>query len=327
VAGDVDVPKVGKVDPKIVIPIVVVAAGFVAWRYYSASQDTGAETTDDTGDFGDGSAIPSVIGAVSPDNSYGIGGDSGDTTQTNGGPSTNAEWSNQVADRLSSSDTWSYTDIVSALGNYLSGRPLTTLQQTIVQAAIAVGGYPPVGSHSIVTGGNTAITVAPTGLRVVESTSSSVTLTFNPVAGADRYQAYRGVGGNVGTSNGTTIKVVGLQPDTPYQFYVKAVTASGTVGPESTKVTGRTKDVSLATPATPAVSSVTKTSAHVTTRAVTNATGYNWYINGVAHGHSDGPAYTVTGLKSKTTYRVTVAGDTATRRPGHASAARTFKTK
>lgn len=327
VDGTPSLPKLGK-DKKIIIPIAVVAIGYIGWRYYQASQGSGQDVAAaDAGDFGDGSSIPSVIGAVSPDNSYGSGGgDSGNTTQT-GQPTTNAEWTNLVAEKLSASDSWSYTDIVSALGNYLNSRPLSTQQQQIVQAAIAVGGYPPVGSHSIIPGGDTAITVAPTGLKAGTVTANSVTLVFGAVAGAAGYRAYRGVGSNVGSSVGPSLTVSGLQPNTSYTFNVAAVTASGASGPHSAPVTVKTKTVTLGKPSTPRVTAITKTSAHVSTNKVPNATGYDWWINGVAHGSSDGPAYTVTGLKSRTSYRLNVLADTATSGPGPKSDTRTFKTK
>lgn len=327
-AGDLDVPKVGKVDKKIIIPIVVAGAAFVGWRYYQASQGTGDDVAvDEEGDFGDGSSIPSVIGAVRDDNAYGSGssGDSGNTQSSN--PTTNAEWSNIVADKLSASDSWSYTDIVTALGNYLNARPLSTGQQQIVQAAIAVGGYPPVGSHTIIPGGNATITVAPSGLKASKVTADSVTLAFSAVPGAAGYRAYRGAGTNVGSSVTNTLTVSGLQPSTKYTFNVAAMTAAGTTGPHSSSITVSTSDLKLATPAKPRVSSVAKTSARVTTGAVKGATGYNWYINGIAHGHSDGPTYVVSGLKSRTTYRVKVAADIASQAGGKSSPETTFKTK
>jgi len=72
---------------------------------------------------------------------------------------------------------------------------------------------------------------------------------------------------------------------------------------------------------------VTKTTAVASCTAVAGATGYHWYINGVAHGHSDGPKYTVVSLKPNTSYKLSVAADTANQGPGPQSSQITFKTK
>lgn len=320
-------PAAIKKNQKIIIPVVLVAGAYVAWRYYSApaAEDTGTITD---GEFGavDGS-IPGVLGAVKEGNAYGSGTQEPATTSDYGFTgTTNAQWTQYATTQLQQSDTWSYTQIVTALGNFVNNKPLTSDQQSIVQAAIAVAGYPPSGSHTIIPGGDTGLTVAPSGLRVT-TTDDEAVLTFNPVPGAASYRAYRGIGSNIGTAQGTTITVGGLQPGTTYNFYVRAITASGKQSPASAKVAGKTKDRKLKAPSTPRVSSVQKTSAHVTTGKVTGADGYNWYVNGTAHGHSDGPAYTITGLKSRTSYKVSVRADTSTGAPGPSSGHASFKTK
>lgn len=328
--GDVDLPGVGKVDKKIVIPIAVAAAAFIGWRFWVARSAPADDGTVTDGEFGAvDSSIPGVIGAVSPDNSYGSGDPVPQGTDSYGfSGTTNAQWTQYVTAQLQqASDSWSYGDIVTALGNFLDNRPLSDQQQAIARAAVAVGGYPPSGSHTIVPGGNTAITVAPTGLKVASTTATTATLSFGAVAGATGYRAYRGTGSNVGSSNTSTLTVSGLKPNTSYTFTVKAVSASGATGPDSGPATGKTKGVTLKTPAKPKVSAIAKTSAHVSTGASPDADGYNWYVNGVAHGHSDHPSYTLSGLKSKTTYRVSVAADTSTGGPSKASALTSFKTK
>ena len=108
---------------------------------------------------------------------------------------------------------------------------------------------------------------------------------------------------------------------------VAAHAAAGTIGPRSSGATGTTKGVTLGTRRTPPVTDITKSSAKVSTSAVANANSYLWYINGIAHGHSDAPVYTVVGLKPKTNYRVSVAADTTTGAPGKQSAAKSFTTK
>lgn len=329
--SDVAVPKVGKLDKRVVIGLAVAGAAFVGWRFYTSGAGTGGEEVPaEESDFELGGEVPSVIGAVQPGNAYGRGDDTPAATTDDYGftGTTNAQWSQYVATNLSQSDTWSYTQIVEALGQFLAGNPLTSLQQRIVQAGIAVGGYAPVGSHVVVSGGDTPITVAPSGLRVAEVGTSTVTVTFSPVAGAQHYQGYRnGVTGNVASSQGTSMTFSGLTPNTSYTFTVAAESASHKRGPKSGGITARTKPVTLTAPRKPAVSSIGKETARVSTGKVAGATGYNWYVNNIAHGHSDGPTYTLTGLKSKTRYRVTVAADTSTQAAGKQSAATSFKTK
>lgn len=331
-SDDLDVPKVGKVPKKVLIPLVIGLAGFVAWRFYVYKTDGG--TTADpaaASDFADGGTPPGVVGAVSPTNSYGADtGATGDVTPSNSMPKSNAEWSQQVAELLQQSDRWSYADIVTALGNYLGSKGLTTVQQDIVRSAIALKGYPPSGSYSIiplVSGGSTPIIVAPSGVTVT-TTDTTATVSFSPVAGATSYRLYRdGVGTNIGTSGSSPITVGGLTPNTNYTFKVAAFPPSGNSGPFSAKVSGKTKAVTLAKPATPTVSGIAKTTATVKTSAVPHAQGYDWYVNGVSHGHSDGTTYGLSGLHAGTKYTVAVAADTTTQGPGPRSLTRTFTTK
>lgn len=328
------VPHVGGMDPRVIIGVGALGAGYVGWRWYQNRGDAGTATaavTDPTAtsDFADGGTVPGVLGAVPADNSFGDSSTgAGDTTQTgNGLPTTNAEWSQQALTTLQASDTWSFGDIVTALGNFLAGQPLSTLQQQIVQAALAVAGPVPVGSHPVISGGNTAVTVAPS-ISSIHTTDSTATIVFSPVAGAIGYRAYDNVSAtNVGSSEGPSITVGGLRPNTTYSFHVAALSSSGALGPSSATVKAKTAAIVLTRPATPKVSAIAATSAHVATSVVKGAEGYNWYVNGVAHGHSDAPAYTIAGLHSKTSYKVTCSADTSTGSPGPASPAASFKTK
>jgi len=329
--GDINIPKVGSLPKKVVIPLALGIAAFIGWRVYQ-SRTAATDTTDTTvtdGDFGAvDSSIPGVLGAVSPTNSYG----SGDTGSTSGGDgttpgsfTTNAAWTTYVTNALDAA--YDYADIAAALGNYLGSQPLSTAQQTIVRAAIAVGGYPPVGSFSIIPGGNTDLTVAPSGLKTTAVGQTSVTIAFTPVPGATEYRAYRGVGVNVAASHGSPIIIAGLSPNTDYTVTIQGLTASGKYSPSSAPLKFKTAAYGLAKPGTPTVSSITKTSAVVKTGAVAHADGYRWYINGQAHGYSEAPSYTVSGLAANHAYNVSVAADLAHQNPGPTSATRKFTTK
>lgn len=329
-AGKIDVPAIGPVNKKVIVGIGGGAAIYIGYMFYKSRTAVSADATDTTADSGleDPGVLPSVSGAVSADNTYGSGSTVTSTDDYGFTGTTNSQWTQYTSTQLSQSDRWSYTDIVDALGNYLSGKPLSTTQQAIAQAAIAIAGYPPVGSHVIVPGGNTAITVAPTGLKVVSTTSSTATLSFNAVAGAGYYRAYRsGASTNVGGTDGTTITVSGLQPNTSYSFSVAADTTSGVPGPKSAAVTGKTKAVSLARPTGLKATAVTKNSVTLTCAKVSGAQYYHWYLGSTPRGASDGPTYTIGGLSPKRKYTFYVAADTTSNTPGPKSAGLSVTTK
>lgn len=245
--GDVEIPKVGKLPKKILIPLAVGLAGFVGWRYWQARNGAGADagSTITDGEFGAvDSSIPGVAGAVSPTNSYGDSGNTGDggvddpTRFTN-----NAQWTDYVVGKLQQSDTWTYTDIVTAIGLGLAGKPTTDAQQAILRAALAIGGQPPSGAIVIVSGGNTPILIAPVG-KLIVSRPDHLTFQWGPVSGADHYVLTQTNGGQY-VATGTQYAVTGLSPNTSYTFKIAAATASGTLGPSST-MTGKTQ----ATPST-----------------------------------------------------------------------------
>lgn len=322
-AGKIDVPAVGPINKKVIVVVAGGAGAYVIYMFIKSRSAASAAATDTPVDPGmeDPGTIPSVAGAVSSDNSYGSGSTSTTSTDDYGFTgTTNSQWTQYTTTQLSQSDRWSYTDIVEALGNYLAGKPLTTTQQAIAQAAIAIAGYPPVGSHVIVPGGNTTITIAPSNVKVVSTTSTTAVLTWSPVAGADSYGVYRSDTGSTVVGVGTTsATVAGLQPNKTYSFQVAARNGSGSIGPKSSTVTGKTKAVSLAKPTGLKATGVTKNSITVHCNAVPNANYYRWYVNNVAHGSSDGPSYTIVGLAAKKKYSIKVAADTTTGAPGPGS--------
>lgn len=72
---------------------------------------------------------------------------------------TNAQWSEAAVTALGAAG-WSSQDVLTALGLYLTGAPVSSTQQSIIQAAIAAEGYPPAPGASgyppgINTGGTT----------------------------------------------------------------------------------------------------------------------------------------------------------------------------
>lgn len=328
-ASEVDIPKIGKVKTRTLVLIGSGFAVFLAWRYYTAS---GVEEAapEEGSEFDEEGLIPGVEGAT---DWYGEGGGgtTGDSTSSESqNIRTNAQWSQYARDQLIATDAYDGILISTALGKYLSGKPLSKKEQEVVQAAIAYAGYPPVGTHVVVPGGDTPVTTPPGGLRVTGSTATTVSLAWNKQDGVDYYRVYRsGVTNNVGATDGgnTTITIGGLEANTRYGFQVAADSVGATPGPKSGTVYGTTKRVSLTKLATPTISSIGKTSAKATTKASPNARRYGWYVNNVAHGSSDGPSYLIQGLKPGTRYSVTVAADTPTQPPGPKSSPRSFTTK
>jgi hypothetical protein len=333
-AGTITLPGVGPANKKMILAVGGAAAAYGLWRYWQASQAASAPVPGDSdGDgFADAGTLPSVAGAVRPENDYGLadgggaGGGGGGFTGT-----TNSAWTQYAAQALSgASDKWSYGDIAAALGAFIANRPLTGVQQEIVQAAIAMAGPPPEGTHPVIPGGDVPITVAPGHLRAWgTATDTQIGLQWDKVAGANHYRLFRSDLGSepIGDSVDTTAYARGLTPNKSYTFQVAAISASGKTGPKSAAFTAKTKPVSLAKPSAPKVSLITKTGATLTTGAVKGATGYLWYVNGTDRGHSDGPRQAISGLRPNTSYRVHVRADTATQAPGPASADTTFKTK
>jgi hypothetical protein len=329
---DVEIPKVGNVPKKVLIPVVLAAVGFVGWRYWQSRNGTGADAGTDTtaSDFADGGTVPGVLGAVSPTNSYGSG-DTGNTTDTTGPGNftNNAQWTDYVVSKLTTSDTWTYTDIVTAIGNALAGKPLSTLQQSIVRAAIAIGGQPPQGSISIVPGGDAVLTVPPGNVRLVSVTGTSATIGFDPVAGAVRYTVYRSGGGASSVGIGTTspVTISGLTPNTSYTMNVAGETASGTDGPRSSSITVKTPATALKAPARPTATKVISNAVVVKTSAVAGATLYRWYLNGSAVSTSQAPSATIAPLHSKTTYKISVKAGATGQPDGPVSSSLSVKTK
>jgi hypothetical protein len=330
--ADVDVPKVGPINKKVLIPVVVAAGGYIAYRYWTARQSVGSGDPATDPGMTDGGVLPGVAGAVSPDNSYGSGtGASGVDPSVGGFTGTsNSQWTDYVSTRLQQSDRWSYTTIVVALGNFIDNKPLSNDQQEIARAAIGLAGYPPVGSHTIVPGGNTAITVAPSGLHGT-ATATTIAVSFAPVAGAATYNGFRSnTTGTTGyaqaSSSGSPLVFTGLTPGTSYSVQIAAVSSAGAVGPKSSPITVKTPGVKLAAPARPTVSGITASTAHLSVPPVPFATAYQWHVAGRLAATTPTPAWTATRMKSKTRYVTTVNAQTATG-TSTASPALAFRTK
>lgn len=333
--GDVTLPGAGKVHKKWLILPAGAALGYVGWRWYQSNQaasdapagSDGMYTNPDLTDMG----LSTSGGATT------VTGNTGSTVTDGTNPNTiddNAEWTQKAVELLGNAG-YDSAVVYAALGNFLARRSLDKSEASIARAALAAAGQPPVnGPFSVIesatAGDGTTTLPAPTGLKVVSTTTTTAVLSWNKVDGAGLYRIYRsGASTNVGATDAanTTITISGLSPNTEYSFQVAADTTTAKPGTKSSAVKGKTKAVSLAKPTGLKGSAITKTSFRVTCSPVKDATYYRWYIGGYGAGASDQPYRDFTGRHPNTSYKITVAGDTTSQNPGPQSSPLTVKTK
>lgn len=262
--ADVQVPKLGGVNKHALIAVGAVAAGYIGYRYYQGQKAaaTADATATDPG-YQDPGTIPAVAGA----GSSGVGGYGTYAPygyDANGNPittppsssdygftgTTNAQWTQYAATQLEQSGTWSYTDIVTALGEFLANRPMSAVHVQITQAAIAVAGYPPSGSHTVIPAppAPPAATVpaakAPTHVHVTTAGKDAFTVAWDgqPMAqyyvyvNGHRSQKLSGTLWDVNSSHaGLTIK-----PNTRYSVSVTAVNQAGKESGHSATISAHT---------------------------------------------------------------------------------------
>jgi hypothetical protein len=184
-------------------------------------------------------AVSAGYGGVSGGTSGYSGEGYGYPTYTTTGTSTttgvsypdNASWA-QAAEAGLTALGYSSTDVAAAIGRYLGKLSLTADQATIVEAAIAEYGNPPVGSFQIIqqgsgsgptTTGSTGRLPNVTGLHVSGLYTNSAQVSWNAVSGATGYTAQLKQGGDNGpTASGpfavskTVANFGGLKPKTKY---------------------------------------------------------------------------------------------------------------
>jgi len=323
----VDVPAVGRVKKQYVIAAAALVAGIVGYAYWRAGQSAGdlpAYTDEDV--ISDG--VTDTAGGVAG-GSANSGGTSVDNSTS---PDNDNEWVQFAREALAG--VFDDAALSIALGKYIDpSRPgLTSAQADMVRAAIGSIGYPPGGKYPVntSTGATPSALVEPKNLRQWNSPQGTagpdfIAIQWDPVPGATGYRVFRGLGENVGDSFDTKFYARGLEPNKSYPFVVKA-TANGKEGPASSKKTFSTKKITWARPAQPSVVPGA-TTAKVTAKAVTGAKSYRWYLNGQLSNVTDGPTWTFTGLRRKTTYRVELAVDNPTQGPSPRSTPKSFKTK
>lgn len=332
-SGDVDVPGAGKVKKAYILVPAGLAAVYVAWRWYQAGQGAeapagsdGLYTSDDLSEYGlsttgGGSTVTGNTGSQQTD------------ATTPGAIDDNADWANAAVERLTN-EGYDAAVVRNALGEFLARRALDRTEATIARAAMSAAGQPPEGRPwSVIEEAATdsGTPAAPANLRAWNSpnTSTRIGLQWDPVPGALHYRIFRADLGEepIGDSVDTKFNAGGLQPNTSYSFFVRAVSTTNKVGARSNTFAAKTAPVALGKPTGLKASAITRTSFRVSVTPVKGATYYRWYVNGRGVTPSDRPYQDFTGMRPNTSYRVQCVADTTNQSPGPISDPITVRTK
>lgn len=244
--GSIDLPVIGSAPKWAVYGVGGVAVVYVGYKWWQSSSAPEPIETVDPGYQDDGTVPPGDdsmepgTGGIPPMNGGGQPPSQSDYGFTG---TDNDQWAQYATIQLTQSAEWEYTAIVTALGNYLARRMLTEQQVQIVQAAIAVAGYPPEGQYTIKRpngGGDGAPTLSPPNVRLSSTGRTHITIRWDRVPGAENYKVYRD--GSYAEMGGTDLvsKVEGLSAGTRYSLTVTAVNEAGAEGPHSSPVSATT---------------------------------------------------------------------------------------
>lgn len=182
---EVHVPKVGKMPKPVIISMGVVLVGYLVYHHYTkaaTAASTGPTTSDQTtadtsgaGDVTNTAGGPYTYGGYGQSGGYYLNPSSGSVSSF----LTNAQWSQQAVSDLVN-DGYDAATVATALGLFLGGQGLTSDQQNIVRAAIALEGSPPVGSFSIKS-------VTSTPVSTPAPTPSPTPITTTPTSGVSSH--------------------------------------------------------------------------------------------------------------------------------------------
>lgn len=147
------------------------------------------------------------------------------------GATTNTDWINEALGVLPGDQS----TVRTALVDVLAGMTVTSNQKSIFQEAVGVLGPPPQGYPQPIKtsdtaahpGGSSSGKAGPiSNLQVSGETSSSVTVHWNPAAGASGGYKWALTGNGVsksGTTKSTSVSVSGLSPKKTYNFGVQGL--------------------------------------------------------------------------------------------------------
>ena len=172
----------------------------------------------------------------------------------------------------------------------------------------------PAGKYYFVAAAESAFTVnitteeapltPPTEIFATEVTETTVTLAWNAIAKAEKYNVYNGETLLASVAE-TTYKVEGLTPYTEYSFVIKSV-AGEEESFASEAVVVRTNDLIVGVPTNLTAQATGSSTVVLTWTAAENALAYNIYEivtgNAVKIGTANTTTYTVTSLEPNTPY-------------------------
>lgn len=226
--------EIAGMPKKYVIVGVAAAAGILGYAYWK-----------------NGSASASVPDASAPIEAAAdeyespLGNSGGNSTGTFPGNvdpdaiDTNAEWTQAAVESMEASG-WERSAVLTALGKYLAFKPLSASEVTIVMAARAVQGEPPVGGPFPIKDALPSTTVpaqtmsAPKSLKASGTAKTSVTMDWVPLSGVKGYRLFVN-----GKQNGSTVVYSGataryLKAGTKYTIGVAGVYPGDKIGPMAT---------------------------------------------------------------------------------------------
>jgi len=180
-------------NKKILLALTGAGLGVVGILWYRNKQASASSSNADTGDTGDSGIDPNTgIPYADEEGEYGTPGEEGTYDPLTGqylpGPgttetytATNGTWAQEAESYLSNLG-YNQSTVATALGNYLSGLPLTQAEYDIVSAALGFFGNPPNGAPSPILeggggsgqGGGTGVTVTVPNIVGMRQTTAGV---------------------------------------------------------------------------------------------------------------------------------------------------------
>jgi len=150
----------------------------------------------------------------------------------------------------------------------------------------------------------------PTGVNATTQSTSSISVSWNPVTGATSYKVYYTTGSSsgskiqAGTASGTSYTHNGLQGGTTYYYFIIAVNTSG----ESDYSSSSSATTQISAPTGVTAAGQSTSSIRVSWNSVTGATNYRIYYSDTQDGPktllttTSGTSYTHTGLQAAKGY-------------------------
>jgi LysM repeat protein len=154
-AEEINLPGVGSVPKTGLYVAGAVVVGVVGYAYWKRRQSAAVAVDTTTGSVGGSDAFTNPNPGAS-------GSDTVDVSGSSGKPTTNDAWANAALEALGGFYDGPF--VVTTLGKYLSGQPLTADEAQLVRSAWAFVGHPPEDKPILLAGGgSTPGTPGPVG--------------------------------------------------------------------------------------------------------------------------------------------------------------------